>query len=40
MPMLRSHPDNTKDSDGFSEECISHLDALYGVACRLTRNPT
>jgi len=45
MPMLRSHvdtqrADNSKDSDGFSEECISHLDALYGVACRLTRNPT
>jgi RNA polymerase sigma-70 factor (ECF subfamily) len=40
MPMLRSHADNPKDSDGFSEECISHLDALYGVACRLTRNPT
>jgi RNA polymerase sigma-70 factor (ECF subfamily) len=40
MPMLRSHNENPKDSDGFSEECISHLDALYGVACRLTRNPT
>ena len=40
MPMLRSQADNPKDSDGFSEECISHLDALYGVACRLTRNPT
>jgi RNA polymerase sigma-70 factor (ECF subfamily) len=38
--MLRSHNENPKDSDGFSEECISHLDALYGVACRLTRNPT
>ena len=41
MPMLRSsHTDNTKDSDGFTEECVAHLDALYGVACRLTRNPT
>jgi len=40
MPMLRSQADNTKDSDGFSEECIGHIDALYGVACRLTRNPT
>jgi RNA polymerase sigma-70 factor (ECF subfamily) len=38
--MLRSHADNSKDSDGFTEECLSHLDALYGVACRLTRNPT
>jgi len=38
--MLRSQADNTKDSDGFSEECIGHIDALYGVACRLTRNPT
>jgi RNA polymerase sigma-70 factor (ECF subfamily) len=40
MSMLRSNVENPKDSDGFSEECISHLDALYGVACRLTRNPT
>jgi len=41
MSMLRSpQPDNPKDSDGFAEECVSHLDALYGVACRLTRNPT
>ena len=41
MPMLRStQTDNTKDSDGFAEECVGHLDALYGVACRLTRNPT
>jgi RNA polymerase sigma-70 factor (ECF subfamily) len=38
--MLRSQADNSKDSDGFTEECLSHLDALYGVACRLTRNPT
>jgi len=26
--------------DGFLDECMSHMDALYGVACRLTRNPT
>jgi RNA polymerase sigma-70 factor (ECF subfamily) len=26
--------------DGFADECMSHMDALYGVACRLTRNPT
>ena len=24
----------------FTEECLAHMDALYGVACRLTRNPT
>jgi RNA polymerase sigma-70 factor (ECF subfamily) len=40
MPMLRSQVDNPKDSDGFTEECLGHLDAMYGVACRLTRNPT
>jgi RNA polymerase sigma-70 factor (ECF subfamily) len=41
MAMLRSTPgDNAKDSDGFTDECVAHLDALYGVACRLTRNPT
>jgi RNA polymerase sigma-70 factor (ECF subfamily) len=39
--MLRStRSENAKDSDGFTEECVAHLDALYGVACRLTRNPT
>jgi RNA polymerase sigma-70 factor (ECF subfamily) len=26
--------------DGFTEEALSHMDAMYGVACRLTRNPT
>ena len=41
MPMLRSsQTENAKDSDGFTEECVTHLDALYGVACRLTRNPS
>jgi RNA polymerase sigma-70 factor (ECF subfamily) len=41
MAMLRSTPtDNAKDTDGFTAECVAHLDALYGVACRLTRNPT
>ena len=29
-----------KDTDSFSEDCIQHLDAMYAVACRLTRNPT
>jgi RNA polymerase sigma-70 factor (ECF subfamily) len=27
-------------SDAFAEEALAHLDALYGVACKLTRNPT
>jgi RNA polymerase sigma-70 factor (ECF subfamily) len=41
MTMLRSsQTELSKDSDGFTEECVTHLDALYGVACRLTRNPT
>jgi RNA polymerase sigma-70 factor (ECF subfamily) len=28
------------EQDTFSEEALTHLDAMYGVACRLTRNPT
>ncbi len=32
--------DSQVRSDGFTDECMSHMDALYGVACRLTRNPT
>jgi RNA polymerase sigma-70 factor (ECF subfamily) len=27
-------------SDAFADEALTHLDALYGVACKLTRNPT
>src|SRR5277367_841648 len=30
----------SKESDAFAEEALSHMDAMYGVACRLTRNPT
>jgi len=30
----------TPKNDAFAEEALTHLDALYGVACRLTRNPT
>ena len=30
----------TNDTDSFSEDCILHLDGMYAVACRLTRNPT
>jgi RNA polymerase sigma-70 factor (ECF subfamily) len=32
--------DSQPRSDAFLDECMSHMDALYGVACRLTRNPT
>ncbi|MGA2447739.1 MAG: sigma-70 family RNA polymerase sigma factor [Polyangiaceae bacterium] len=27
-------------NDAFAEEALGHLDAMYGVACKLTRNPT
>jgi RNA polymerase sigma-70 factor (ECF subfamily) len=33
-------PKNSSEVDNFTEEALSHMDALYGVACRLTRNPT
>jgi DNA-directed RNA polymerase specialized sigma24 family protein len=29
-----------KESDAFAEEAVGHLDALYSVACKLTRNPS
>jgi RNA polymerase sigma-70 factor (ECF subfamily) len=29
-----------KRPDTFTEEALAHMDALYGVACKLTRNPT
>jgi RNA polymerase sigma-70 factor (ECF subfamily) len=32
--------DTPARGDVFLDECMSHMDALYGVACRLTRNPT
>src|SRR5512142_3518100 len=32
--------DSQPRPDGFLDDCMSHMDALYGVACRLTRNPT
>jgi RNA polymerase sigma-70 factor (ECF subfamily) len=28
------------DVDSFTEEALTHMDALFGVACKLTRNPT
>src|ERR1700674_3443635 len=33
-------PSPNAKSDSFSEEALTHLDAMYGVACKLTRNPT
>jgi hypothetical protein len=38
--MATSLPDTTAKGDPFVEEALSHLDAMYGVACKLTRNPT
>ncbi|MGO8993979.1 MAG: sigma-70 family RNA polymerase sigma factor [Polyangiaceae bacterium] len=44
--MLSFRPKSEKTSksaleaDSFAEEALSHMDAMYGVACRLTRNPT
>src|SRR5205814_8133073 len=37
MPLL---DDEKAEVDGFSQEALAHLDAMYGVACKLTRNPT
>ena len=33
-------PEKPKKADSFAEEAVTHLDALYGVACKLTRNPS
>ena len=38
MSLLDASP--SKDPDPFMDETLGHMDALYGVACRLTRNPT
>lgn len=32
-------PPPEKDRSSFDEEAVSHIDALYAVACKLTRNP-
>src|SRR5579862_6743775 len=41
MTRLRSStPENASNNDTFTEDALQHMDALYGVACRLTRNPT
>jgi RNA polymerase sigma-70 factor (ECF subfamily) len=37
--MLSPGPDAPKH-DPFTDEALTHLDAMYGVACKLTRNPT
>src|SRR3974390_3638214 len=37
--MLRSPLDAPK-KDPFADEALTHRDAMYGVACKLTRNPT
>src|SRR5947209_19005323 len=41
MSILRPRKDgNPSQNEGFAEEALAHMDAMYGVACRLTRNPT
>ena len=35
-----SSPKMTKEVDTFAKDAVTHLDALYGVACKLTRNPS
>ena len=37
--MPPSHADPAKP-DAFADEALTYLDAMYGVACKLTRNPT
>jgi RNA polymerase sigma-70 factor (ECF subfamily) len=33
-------PADASKHDWFTDEALTHLDAMYGVACKLTRNPT
>src|ERR1700754_1527599 len=42
MSLLNTPADTqaAKPSDPFAEEAVGHLDALYAVACKLTRNPS
>src|SRR5437868_10439851 len=35
-----STPNKPSESDAFAQEACGRLDALYGVACKLTRNPS
>lgn len=37
---FKTAPKIDKEVDTFAEDAVSHLDALYGVACKLTRNPS
>src|SRR4030095_1608029 len=37
---LSSVTEKKKEVDGFADEAVGHLDALYAVACKLTRNPS
>lgn len=37
---LASANENIKSLDNFADEAVGYMDALHGVACRLTRNPT
>src|SRR3954463_7858137 len=37
---LSSVTEKTSVVDGFADEAVGHLDALYAVACKLTRNPS
>jgi RNA polymerase sigma-70 factor (ECF subfamily) len=36
----RPNAARTSKPDPFADEALTHLDAMYGVACKLTRNPT
>jgi len=38
MPFSSISPKS--ENDPFAEEALAHLGAMYGVACKLTRNPT
>jgi RNA polymerase sigma-70 factor (ECF subfamily) len=40
MSSFQSSVKKVPDSDTFAENVAGHMDALYAVACRLTRNPT
>jgi len=37
---MTSFPPGPSKNDSFTEEALTHLDAMYGVACKLARNPT
>jgi len=37
---MTTSPPSVSKHDSFTEEALTHLDAMYGVACKLARNPT